>query len=69
MSNDRAARYRRLALSERDPERARILRLLADEAESGLLHSPSVKPLPENPPPATPLPAPNPPSGSYFRGH
>jgi hypothetical protein len=44
MSNDRAARYRRLALREANSDNAKVLRLLADEAESGLLHTPSVKP-------------------------
>jgi hypothetical protein len=37
MSNDRAVRYRRLALAEPDPEKARLLQLLADEAERGVL--------------------------------
>jgi hypothetical protein len=37
MSSVRAARYRRLALLEPDKERARILQLLADEAERGIL--------------------------------
>jgi hypothetical protein len=37
MSNDRAVRYRRLALAESDPEKARVLQLLADEAERGVL--------------------------------
>lgn len=33
----RALRYRRLALVERDPSTAALLRKLADEAEQGLL--------------------------------
>jgi hypothetical protein len=37
MSTDRAARYRRLALSEPDKEKARLLHLLAEEAEQGTL--------------------------------
>ena len=37
MSAARAARYRRLALQEPDKERSRIFRLLADEAERGIL--------------------------------
>jgi hypothetical protein len=37
MSNPRAARYRRLALLETDPERAQLLRLIADEADQGVL--------------------------------
>lgn len=37
MSNDRAVRYRRLALAESDPEKARLLRLIADEADRGVL--------------------------------
>jgi hypothetical protein len=37
MTNGRAVRYRRLALAERDPENARLLQLIADEAESGVL--------------------------------
>ena len=35
MTDPRAVRYRRLALAEKDPEKARIL--LADEAEQGIL--------------------------------
>lgn len=37
MSDARAVRYRRLAMAEQDPERARVLRLIADEAERGVL--------------------------------
>jgi hypothetical protein len=37
MSNPRAARYRRLALLEPDSQKARLLQLLADEAERGVL--------------------------------
>jgi hypothetical protein len=37
MSNDRAVRYRRLALAELDPEKARLLQLIADEADRGVL--------------------------------
>jgi hypothetical protein len=37
MRHDRAARYRRLALGEPDKEKAELLRLLADEADRGVL--------------------------------
>lgn len=37
MTDPRAVRYRRLALAEKDPEETRLLRLLADEAERGIL--------------------------------
>jgi hypothetical protein len=37
MSTVRAARYRRLALLEPDKEKSRILQLLAEEAERGIL--------------------------------
>jgi hypothetical protein len=37
MDHVRAMKYRRLALQEPDPERARILRLIADEADRGVL--------------------------------
>src|SRR5258708_262273 len=37
MSRDRAARYRRLAVKETDKEKAELLRLLADEADRGVL--------------------------------
>jgi hypothetical protein len=37
MSDARAIRYRRLAMIEKDPERARILRQIADEADRGVL--------------------------------
>jgi hypothetical protein len=47
MSSPRAVRYRRLALAEPDIENARLLRLLADEADRGVLftveHSPHDK--------------------------
>jgi hypothetical protein len=37
MSDARSSRYRRLALAEHDVENARLLRLLADEADRGVL--------------------------------
>ena len=37
MSNPRAIRYRRLALVEQDNEKAELLRLIADEADRGIL--------------------------------
>ena len=37
MRHDRAARYRRLALAEPDKGKAELLRLLADEADRGVL--------------------------------
>ena len=37
MSHDRAARYSILALAEPDKEKAELLRLLADEADRGVL--------------------------------
>ena len=37
MSNSRAIRYRRLALAEPDPEKAKLLHLIADEADRGVL--------------------------------
>ena len=40
MSNPRAVRYRRLALVEQDNERARLLHLIADEADRGVLFTP-----------------------------
>lgn len=40
MSAERAVRYRRLAMAEADPVRARLLQMLADEAERGVLHAP-----------------------------
>jgi hypothetical protein len=36
-SNSRAVRYRRLALAESDPEKSKLLQLLADEADRGVL--------------------------------
>jgi hypothetical protein len=68
MSADRAARYRRLALSETNTDNAKLLRLLADEAESGLLHAPSVKPPPlQASDQATPLGAYSTPPNSPFQ--
>jgi len=47
MSSPRAVRYRRLALVEQDNETAQLLRLIADEADRGVLftvqHSPHDK--------------------------
>jgi len=37
MSSPRAVRYRRLALVEQDNEKAQLLRLIADEADRGVL--------------------------------
>ena len=37
MSSPRAIRYRRLALVEQDNEKAQLLRLIADEADRGVL--------------------------------
>jgi hypothetical protein len=37
MSSPRAVRYLRLALVEQDNDRAELLRLLADEADRGVL--------------------------------
>jgi hypothetical protein len=37
MTSPRAVRYRRLALVEQDNEKAELLRLLADEADRGVL--------------------------------
>jgi len=37
MTCPRAIRYRRLALAEQDNERAQLLRLIADEADRGVL--------------------------------
>jgi hypothetical protein len=37
MSTPRAIRYRRLALAEQDSEKARLLQLIADEADRGIL--------------------------------
>jgi hypothetical protein len=39
MSNSRAPRYRKLALQELDKEKAQLLRLIADEADRGVLCS------------------------------
>jgi hypothetical protein len=38
MSDTRSTRYRRLALAEPDVDNARLLRLIADEADRGLVH-------------------------------
>ncbi|KAA0069547.1 hypothetical protein [Tardiphaga sp. P9-11] len=43
MTDNRAARYRRLAMVEQDLERARILRQIADEADRGVLCVSSMK--------------------------
>jgi hypothetical protein len=51
MSDARAVRYRRLALIEKDPERARILQQIADEADRGVLCVSEVR---------RPIPAPSP---------
>ena len=37
MTDARSVRYRRLALAEPDKENARLLRLIADEADRGVL--------------------------------
>ena len=37
MTSPRAIRYRRLALAEQDNEKAQLLRLIADEADRGVL--------------------------------
>jgi hypothetical protein len=37
MSNSRAVKYRRLALVEPDESKAQLLRLIAEEAEKGIL--------------------------------
>jgi hypothetical protein len=37
MSNARAVRYRRLALAQQDTEKAKLLHLIADEADRGVL--------------------------------
>jgi hypothetical protein len=37
MSDTRSNRYRRLALAEPDVDNARLLRLIADEADRGVL--------------------------------
>jgi hypothetical protein len=36
-STSRAVRYRRLALAEPDPKKAKVLHLIADEADRGVL--------------------------------
>jgi hypothetical protein len=41
MTNPRALRYRQLALVEQDPEKAKLLRLIAEEAEKGILCVPA----------------------------
>jgi hypothetical protein len=52
MTEARALRYRKLALAEQDPDIARLLRLIADEAEKGILCVPNrqSKPVPTNAP-------------------
>jgi|EndMetStandDraft_3_1072993.scaffolds.fasta_scaffold83174_6 BarA-like signal transduction histidine kinase len=57
MCDARAVRYRRLALVEPNPERARILRQIADEADRGVLCVSSVK-LPVIAQPPTPIVSP-----------
>lgn len=37
MSSPRAVRYRKLALIEQDNQKAQLLRLIADEADRGVL--------------------------------
>jgi hypothetical protein len=37
MTSPRAIRYRRLAIIEQDNEKAELLRLIADEADRGIL--------------------------------
>ena len=37
MSQNRAVRYRKLAMAEQDPAAAKLLREIADEAERGVL--------------------------------
>ena len=37
MSSERGVRYRRLALTESDPEKTRLLHLIADESDRGVL--------------------------------
>jgi hypothetical protein len=37
MSSPRAVRYRKLAIVEQDNEKAKLLRLIADEADRGVL--------------------------------
>jgi hypothetical protein len=54
MSDPRAVKYRRLALAEADQEKARLLRLLADEAEQGILVTADWR----RPTTSPPLPAP-----------
>jgi hypothetical protein len=36
-TNNRAVRYRRLALAEPDAEKAKLLQLIADESDRGVL--------------------------------
>lgn len=56
MTDSRAVRYRRLALAEPDPERARLLRLIADEAERGVLCVSTMKTAaPQPPSPVVPV--------------
>lgn len=53
-SNSRAIRYRRLALAEPDADKARLLQLLADEAERGVLCTAT----PRKPSAQAPMPSP-----------
>jgi hypothetical protein len=39
-AHSRTVRYRRLALAEQDPEKAKLLQQIADEAERGVLVTP-----------------------------
>jgi hypothetical protein len=59
MSNPRAVRYRRLALVEQDNERARLLHLIADEADRGVLCTPDWSTRRYVEPPAAPPLRPN----------
>jgi hypothetical protein len=56
MSSARAIRYRRLALAEPDQDNARLLRLLADEDDRGVLVTADwLKP--RSPEPSHPIPS------------
>jgi len=46
MSNPRAVRYRRLALTETDPAKAQLLQTIADEAERGVLVTSEIRQAP-----------------------
>lgn len=43
MTENRAVRYRRLAMAESDPGKAHLLQKLADEAKRGILHAPGIE--------------------------